>query len=59
MPMDLQTDRVPETMSGFEPAPPAVVMSLPASEAVDLHREINQRRAQIENREMLRRLRSL
>jgi hypothetical protein len=59
MPMDLQTDRVPETMPGFEPAPPAAVMSLPDSEPFDLHREINQRRAQIENPEMLRRLRSL
>ena len=59
MPMDLQTDRVPETMSGFEPAPPPVVMPFPDSEPFDLHREINARRAQIENPEMLRRLRSL
>ena len=55
MPMDLQSERVPESMPAREPTP----RSLSESEALDLHREINERRAQIENPEMLRRLRSL
>lgn len=59
MPMDLQSDRVPDTLAAREPTPPAIIMSLPDPEPLDLHREINARRAQIENPEMLRRLRSL
>ena len=57
--MDLQSDRVPESVPAFEPVAPAVVMSIPDSDPFDLHRAINERRAQIENPEMLRRLRSL
>jgi hypothetical protein len=57
--MDLHSDRVAESLSAFEPDP-ALVMSLADSDAVsELHRAINERRAQIENPEMLRRLRSL
>ena len=57
--MDLPSDRVLESLNGFDPAPPAVVMSLPDSEPFDAHRAINERRAALENPEMLRRLRSL
>ena len=61
--MDVPAERAPES------APPA---SMPAmfdgsepstlldpTEAYDLHRAINERRAQVENPELLRRLRSL
>ena len=57
--MDLQSDYLAESVSGFEPDVAVVVMSLPDPEASELSREINARRAQIENPEMLRRLRSL
>ena len=57
--MDLQTEPVAETMSAFEPDLPVTVLSLPDSPVSELHRAINERRAQIENPEMLRRLRSL
>ena len=56
--MELQSDRVAESMSAFEPELP-VALSFPDHDASELHREINARRAQIENPEMLRRLRSL
>jgi hypothetical protein len=55
--MDMPTERVPESLSS------AVDIHLRAAldpnEALDLHRAINERRAQMENPEMLRRLRSL
>lgn len=59
--MDLPTDRVPESapaadvVLGAEPS--AAALAEPA--AFDRHREINARRAQLENPELLRRIRSL
>lgn len=58
--MELPTDRVPESFtSAFDVLPPAAMAPLDPNEALDLHRAINERRAQMENPEMLRRLRSL
>jgi hypothetical protein len=51
---------VPESLSSaFDILPPAVASPLDPGETFDLHRAINERRAQMENPEMLRRLRSL
>ena len=62
--MDMPSERVPETMSsviegsplidGFEPQ-----LAMPRDEMESLHRAINERRAQQENPELLRHLRSL
>jgi hypothetical protein len=58
--MELPTDRVPESLSSaFDIIPPAAMAPLDPTQAHDLHRAINERRAQMENPEMLRRLRSL
>ena len=58
--MELPTDRVPESLSSaFDVIPPAALAPLDPTQAHDLHRAINERRAQMENPEMLRRLRSL
>ena len=58
--MELQTDRAPESLtSAFDVLPPASVAPLDPTDTLDLHRAINERRAQMENPEMLRRLRSL
>jgi len=58
--MDMPTERVPEpATSVFEDLPPSALSPLDPAEALDLHRAINERRAQLENAEMLRRLRSL
>ncbi len=58
--MELPTDRVPESVSSaFDIIPPAAMAPLDPNEALALHRAINERRAQMENPEMLRRLRSL
>jgi len=58
--MELPTDRAPESLSSaFDIIPPAVMAPLDPNETLDLHRAINERRAQMENPEMLRRLRSL
>ena len=57
--MDMPTERVPESLSSaFDILPPRAA-ALDPNEALDLHRAINERRAQMENPEMLRRLRSL
>ncbi|WP_201765280.1 hypothetical protein [Phenylobacterium zucineum] len=57
--MHAQPDRVHEPASpAYEPPPPAI-LALGEQDALDLHREINVRRAQLENPELLRRLRSL
>jgi hypothetical protein len=55
--MDLIAESVSESVSAFE----ATLVTPPDDETSrsELHAEINQRRAQIENSEMLRRLRSL
>jgi hypothetical protein len=58
--MDMPTDRVPETMtSAFDIIPRETDAPMSASEQSDLCRAINERRAQMENPELLRRLRSL
>ena len=63
--MDPATDRAPESLSrealsaGFDIIPPTAASPLDPTETLDLHRAINERRAQMENPEMLRRLRSL
>ena len=58
--MELPTDRVPESLaSAFDIIPPAAMAPLDPNDALALHRAINERRAQMENPEMLRRLRSL
>ena len=57
--MDMPNERVPESASsGFEAVIPSGA-PLDETDAYDLHREINARRAQLENPELLRRLRSL
>ena len=57
--MDMPNERVPESLSSaFDPGLPAA-LPLDEPDAYDLHREINARRAQLENPELLRRLRSL
>jgi hypothetical protein len=56
--MDLSTDRIPESAPPFEGALASPVLPDEGPKA-DLHAEINARRAQIEDPEMLRRLRSL
>ena len=58
--MEPATDRVPESLSSaFDILPPVAASPLDPTETLDLHRAINERRAQMENPEMLRRLRSL
>ena len=57
--MDLPTERVPETASAFDDLPTAALSPLDPTEVFDLHRAINERRAQVENADMLRKLRSL
>jgi hypothetical protein len=58
--MDMPRERVPESApSVFEDLPPTALSPLDPAEALDLHRAINERRAQLENAEMLRHLRSL
>jgi len=53
--MELPTDRVPVPASHLIPIAPGA----PPPEGLDRAREINSRRAEIENPELLRRLRSL
>ena len=58
--MDMSNERVPESLSSaFDILPPVVASPLDPGDTLDLHRAINERRAQMENPEMLRRLRSL
>jgi hypothetical protein len=57
--MDMPTERVPESASPSFDDVAAVALPLDPAEALDLHRAINERRAQVENPELLRRLRSL
>lgn len=57
--MDMPTERVPESASPAFDDVAATAMPLDPAEAFDLHRAINERRAQVENAELLRRLRSL
>lgn len=58
--MATPNERQPEsTTSHRYEAPPAAGLPLDPTEALDLHRAINERRAQVENPELLRHLRSL
>jgi hypothetical protein len=58
--MDMPTDRVPESLSAaFDIIPQEPVAPMNGADQFDLHRAINERRAQMENPELLRRLRSL
>lgn len=62
--MSVSSESVPESASpAFErhlgDVTPPEALSLDEQAAFDLHREINARRAQIENPELLRRIRSL
>ncbi len=58
--MDVPAERLAESqVTAFEIMPPAAATPLDPSEAFDLHRAINERRAQVENPELLRHLRSL
>jgi hypothetical protein len=60
MPMDVPAERVPENASPeLDDDLPAALSPLDPTESYDLHRAINERRAQVENPELLRRLRSL
>jgi hypothetical protein len=58
--MDMPQGRVPEaTPTAYDDHDTSILSPLDPAEALDLHRAINERRAQMENPEMLRRLRSL
>jgi hypothetical protein len=58
--MDMPRERVPESAPAiFEDLPATALSPLDPAEALDLHRAINERRAQLENAEALRHLRSL
>lgn len=58
--MDMPHGRVPEaTPTAYDDLETSILSPLDPAEALDLHRAINERRAQLENAEMLRRLRSL
>ncbi len=56
--MDMPNEHAAETASAKYEAPPVGGL-LDPNEALDLHRAINERRAQVENPEILRHLRSL
>ncbi len=58
--MDMPRGRVPEaTPTVFEDVDTTTLAPLDPTEALDLHRAINERRAQMENPELLRGLRAL
>ena len=57
--MDMPQERVPETVAAAFEDLDAAFAPLDPAEALDLHRAINERRAQVENGEALRHLRSL
>ena len=57
--MDMPAERVPEAAPRDLDDLTAAFSPLDPTESLDLHRAINERRASIENGEMLRRLRSL
>ncbi|MEW5684323.1 MAG: hypothetical protein AB1942_05350 [Pseudomonadota bacterium] len=56
--MDMPTERVPETKTSLLDDA-AVALPLDPAEALDLHRAINERRAQVEKPELLRGIRAL
>ncbi|MBU1377836.1 MAG: hypothetical protein KKE02_04120 [Alphaproteobacteria bacterium] len=58
--MDMPHGRVPEaTPTAYDDLETSILSPLDPAEALDLHRAINERRAQMENPELLRHLRSL
>lgn len=57
--MDTQHEHPQDVAGRFEDLPPSLLAPLDPSDALDLHRAINERRAQLENPELLRRLRAL
>jgi hypothetical protein len=58
--MNMPAERVPDPMaSAFEDDFMDATAPMDERESADLHRAINERRAQLENPELLRRLRSL
>lgn len=57
--MDTQHEHSKDAIGRIEDLPPSLLSPLDPSDALDLHRAINERRAQIENPELLRRLRAL
>ena len=60
MSMDVAADPMIDPLrSAYEATMAAPALSLDPNEALDLHRAINERRAQLENPELLRHIRSL
>jgi hypothetical protein len=58
--MDMPRERAPEAVAAaYDDLDPTALSPLDPAEALDLHRAINERRAQVENGEALRHLRSL
>lgn len=57
--MDMPTERVPETKTSLLDDAVAAALPLDPAEALDLHRAINERRAQVEKPELLRGIRAL
>jgi hypothetical protein len=58
--MEQPSERTPESLaSAFDILPPEATSPLDPQDAFELHRAINERRAQVENPELLRHLRSL
>ena len=57
--VDMRGERVPEGVTPDFDDLTAALSPLDPTESLDLHRAINERRAALENGEMLRRLRSL
>lgn len=57
--MDQPTDRVPASAQASHELPPPAILALGEPDALDLHRQINARRAELENPELLRRIRAL
>lgn len=58
--MELPTDHTPKMPNrAFEDMPISALSALDPDTALDLHRAINERRAQLENPELLRSIRAL
>jgi hypothetical protein len=57
--MDMPTERVPDTKTSLLDDAAAAALPLDPAEALDLHRAINERRAQVERPELLRGIRAL
>ena len=57
--MDMPTERVPEPVAAVLDDAAAAALPLDPAEALDLHRAINDRRAQVEKPDLLRGIRAL